>query len=76
MSAAIQNLPPQGGIMPKFAPIPKATELLGLSRSSIYRMAGAGELRIVKAGGRSLVDLDHAFAFMASLPTAPISPAR
>jgi excisionase family DNA binding protein len=76
MSATTHNIHPHVGNMPKFAPILKATELLGLSRSSIYRMAGAGELRIVKAGGRSLVDLDHAFAFRASLPTAPISPAR
>jgi excisionase family DNA binding protein len=33
-----------------------AVQLTGLSRSTLYRHAAAGRLRLVKVGGRTLVD--------------------
>ena len=33
-----------------------AAHLTGLSRSTLYRHAAAGRLRLVKVGGRTLVD--------------------
>ena len=33
-----------------------ATGVCGLSRSTLYRHAAAGRLRLVKVGGRTLVD--------------------
>ena len=35
-----------------------AAQLTGLSRSTLYRHAAAGALRLVKVGGRTLVDAD------------------
>jgi excisionase family DNA binding protein len=59
---------------PKYAPIPRACDLLGLGRTKIYALAGEGLIRIVKAGGRSLVDIEQALAWMATLPAAEIAP--
>jgi len=60
--------------IPRYAPIPRAIEITGLSRSFIYLLAGQGKLRLVKAGGRTLVDMDHAMQWMATLPLANIAP--
>ncbi len=59
---------------PRYAPIPKACDLLGIGRTKLYDYAGQGLIRIVKAGGRSLVDIDHALGWMATLPAASIAP--
>jgi excisionase family DNA binding protein len=59
---------------PKYAPIPRACYITGLGRSTIYKLAGDGTLRLVKAGGRTLVDIDAALKYMATLPLASIAP--
>lgn len=58
---------------PKYAPIPRACYITGLGRSTIYKLAGDGALRLVKAGGRTLVDIDAALKYMATLPVATIA---
>jgi excisionase family DNA binding protein len=62
--------------LPKYAPIPRACDITGLGRSTIYKLAGNGTLRLVKAGNRTLVDIEHALAWMATLPVASIAPAH
>jgi excisionase family DNA binding protein len=62
--------------LPRYAPIPKACDLLGFRRTKLYELAGAGSIRIVKVGGRALIDMEHALAWMATLPTAAIAPAH
>ena len=57
-----------------YCPIPQACNILGFRRSKLYELAGAGAIRIVKVGGRSLVDMEAAMAFMATLPLADIAP--
>jgi excisionase family DNA binding protein len=47
-----------------------ATELSGLSRSEIYRRLGAGDLRAVKAGTRTLIPMDSLTRLLADLPAA------
>jgi len=64
----------QGHGLPRYAAIPKACDLLGIGRTKLYDYAGQGLIRIVKAGGRSLVDIDQALRWMATLPTADIAP--
>ena len=59
---------------PRYSPIPKACDVLGFRRSKLYELAGAGAIRIVKVGGRSLVDMEAAMAYMATLPLAKIAP--
>ena len=50
-------------------------ETYGGSRSTAYRLAAAGKLRLVKRGARTLVDVDSADAHAASLPEwAPAAP--
>jgi excisionase family DNA binding protein len=62
--------------LPRYAPIPRACEITGLGRSTIYKLAGEGTLRLVKAGHRTLVDVEHALRWMAELPLASIAPAH
>jgi len=63
----------QSSVRPKYAPIPQACEILGFKRSKLYELARQGNLRIIKIGSRSLVDIDHALRFMESLPQADLS---
>lgn len=60
--------------LPQYAPIPRATAILGIGRSTLYAEAGRGNIRLIKAGGRTLVDIPHALEWMAKLPLARISP--
>ena len=59
------------GIAAKVATVSKAT---GLSRSTLYNLAAAGEITFRKAGRATLVDLASVRAYWAKLPTAEISP--
>jgi excisionase family DNA binding protein len=59
--------------VPKFATISRACDITGLGRSTIYKLAGNGTLRLVKAGGRTLLDVEHCLAWMATLPLATIA---
>ena len=52
--------------------IPAASAWSGLSRSALYRAAGEGRLRLIKAGRSTLVDTASLAALLASLPTANI----
>ncbi len=61
---------------PIMAPIPRAVSLSGISRSSIYRLAGEGRIRIVKLGRTSLVDMTSVRAFLDTLDAARIAPSR
>ena len=67
----------QSSAQPLYAPIPRACEISGLGRSTIYKLSGEGKIRLVKAGNRTLVDLEHLSKWMATLPLANIaSPAK
>ena len=48
--------------------IPQACHLTGLARSSIYREIGAGRIKAVKAGKRTLLPMDSLRAWLAALP--------
>lgn len=41
--------------LPPLIPVPRAAEILGLSRASAYRYAAAGELPVQRFGGRVYV---------------------
>jgi excisionase family DNA binding protein len=60
--------------LPRYAPVTRACALLGIGRTKLYDYAGRGKIRIVKVGARSLVDIDQALNWMATLPTAAIAP--
>ncbi len=57
------------GILPNWreAPqvgIPDAAAILGLSAASIYSFAAQGRLKLMKLGGRSLVDVSSLIALL------------
>lgn len=53
---------------PRLMPLRQWCETYGGSRSTAYRLAAAGKLRLVKRGARTLVDAESADAHAASLP--------
>jgi hypothetical protein len=63
-------------LAPEMARIPVACGLFGVSRSWLYREAGAGRVRLLKLGTRTLVDIASLRAALASLPAAAIRPPR
>ncbi len=62
-------------VEPLAVPMPRAPAATGLSSSAIYREAAKGNLRLIKAGRRTLVCMESARAFLARLPTAQLRPA-
>jgi predicted DNA-binding transcriptional regulator AlpA len=60
----------------KYAPIPRALAVLGIGRSTLYDRVGSGDLRMIKVGGRSLVDMEKALAWLESCPEAKIGARR
>jgi hypothetical protein len=57
-------------IEPFATSIPDACRISGLSRSEIYRRLGAGDIRAVKSGSRTLILLESLRAHLARLPPA------
>ncbi len=63
----------QGDLMPdspKFVTIAGWTLLTGQSRTSIYDSLQKNQLRAIKLGKRTLIDVDHGIAWLKSLPEA------
>jgi hypothetical protein len=60
-------------LWPAYAPIPEACDLSGMSRSAIYRAAGAGHIVMRKLGRSVLVDMASLKGFLDSLPAARIA---
>jgi hypothetical protein len=43
-----------------------------MGRTTTYEAIGRGDLRAVKVGGRTLVDVDHGIGWLDSLPAAQV----
>ncbi len=61
---------------PKFAPISDWETISGMSRRVTYEKFGAGELKAVKVGTRTLIDVEAGLAWMRALPPAFIRAPR
>lgn len=58
-------------------PLAKAPALVGLSRSTLYRLAASGDIRLIKVGRTTLIDCSSLDAFLASRPSvAPAGGAK
>ena len=57
---------------PLAVPLSRAPAVTGLSRSTIYREAAKGNLRLLKSGRATLLCMQSARTFLANLPTANI----
>ena len=80
MTDAIKAFPVSTTLRPPLFPA-RATvsdwcALSGMSRTSTYLALGAGHLRAIKFGTRTLIDVPHGLAWLDSLPAATFRPAR
>jgi hypothetical protein len=63
--------PPSAGSPPPIAAgVGKTSELYGWSRSEIYRLLASGKLKAVKSGRITLILIESADRYLASLPPA------
>jgi len=46
--------------------------LSGMGRSASYEALGRGDLRAIKLGTRTLIDVPHGLAWLATLPAASV----
>jgi hypothetical protein len=63
-------------VSPKFASVSVWCGLSGLSRSSVYIALGRGDLRAVKVGKRTLIDVEAGLAWLRSRPSARVRPPK
>jgi excisionase family DNA binding protein len=61
---------------PKLSLISDFSRLFGVGRTMVYRSVGAGELRALKVGRRTLIDVESASAWASNLPHAAIHAMR
>jgi hypothetical protein len=47
-----------------------------MSRSSTYEALGRADLKAIKLGVRTLIDVEHGLAWLASMPAAEITTGR
>ena len=57
---------------PLALPLARAVAWSGLSRSTLYRLAAQGRVRLVKAGRSTLVDAHSIRTLVAALPPATV----
>ena len=57
---------------PKFAPLPQWCALSGVSRTATYNALGRGDLKAIKVGARTLIDVESGLAWLRSMPAAQI----
>jgi hypothetical protein len=53
---------------PKLMSVPAALDRYGIGRTKLYALIGIGEIRAVKLGAKTLIDVESADAFFDSLP--------
>ena len=58
---------------PKFAGIPQWCAISAMSRTAVYLALGRGDLKGIKVGDRTLIDVDAGLAWMRALPPAKIA---
>lgn len=61
---------------PRYAPIPTWCGISGMSRTATYEALGRGDIRAIKLGARTLIDVEHGLAWLASQPPAQIATPR
>lgn len=61
---------------PAFATVIDWTKISGIGRSKTYYLLTTGELRALKVGKRTLIDVQHGLNWLRSLPAAEVNCAR
>ncbi len=73
-TAAPAKPPPRIPTTLAFASVTDWCALSGMGRSTTYEALGAGHLRAVKLGAKTLIDVPHGLEWLGSLPRADIRP--
>ena len=63
-------------ITPRYATIPDWCAISGMGRSSSYEALGRGDLKAIKLGVRTLIDVEAGLAWLGSMPAAEIRTGR
>ena len=61
---------------PKFAPLPQWCAISGMSRTATYNALGRGDLKAIKCGCRTLLDVEAGLTWLRSLPPAQVRPSK
>ena len=62
--------------LPRYAPVPDWCALSGVGRTVTYELIGAGRLKAIKLGSRTLIDVWHGIEMLDALPSAEIRVGR
>lgn len=62
-----------GATYPAYATIPGWCAISGMKRSTTYHEISRGNLRAIKLGARTLLDVGHGLAWLATLPLATVT---
>lgn len=73
-SATVPGAP--GGVTPKYGSIDTWCALTGMGRRATYDALGHGHLKAVKAGSRTLINIEKGLIWLESLPAAQIKPMK
>lgn len=71
---SISQAPARSPLIPVRATVTDWCALSGMGRSATYEALGRGDLRAVKVGSRTLIDVAHGLAWLDSLPPATVRP--
>jgi hypothetical protein len=61
---------------PKFVTLPHWCVISGMKRTATYYALGRGDLKAIKVGSRTLIDVEAGVAWLRSLPAARIRSAK
>jgi hypothetical protein len=61
---------------PKYLPLIAWCAISGMSRTATYNALGRGELRAIKLGSRTLIDVEVGLTWLRSLPAAKVRAPR
>jgi hypothetical protein len=70
--AGLSDLWVPPGAWPAYAPIADWCKLSGMGRRVTYDRLGTGDLKAIKLGSRTLVDVQHGLVYLRSRPAAVI----
>lgn len=76
MNVTISQPGSNAGITPKFGSIDTWCMISGMGRRATYDALGHGHLKAVKAGTRTLINIEKGLAWLESLPPAQIRPQK
>ena len=68
----IGNTKDRAPATPSFATVATWCALSGMGRSSTYEALSRGDLRAIKMGTRTLIDVPHGLSWLDSLPSASV----